>query len=102
MLYFIEIISGEDIKNPVEVIKIGYTSNFKRRLRDFEDICCTFKVIKTLRGRDFNKDHEAILHNYFKSKMFLDREGFFVKDDELISVINGLNTVDDILKLLEK
>ncbi len=99
MLYFIETVSGKDLDHLIRAIKIGYTSNFERTLRIFKRDCCAFKVIKTLKGMKFNSDHEAILHNYFSSKLVLGSEGFFVKDDELINTINSLNTVEDILKL---
>jgi len=99
MLYFIETVSGKDLDHLIRAIKIGYTSNFKRMLRIFRRDCCVFKVIKTLNGMKFNSDHEAILHDYFSSKLVLGSEGFFVKDDELINTINSLNTVEDILKL---
>lgn len=97
MLYFIETISGKDLDHPVQVIRIGYASNFEKELKIYKEDCCVFKVIKTLKGRKFNRDHEAILHDYFSSKLYLDREGFFVKDDELVNIINSLNTVEDIL-----
>lgn len=99
MLYFIETISGKDLDHPVRVIRIGYASNFEKELRVFKRDCGIFKVIKTLKGRKFNRDHETILHDYFSSRLYSDREGFFVKDDDLVNIINSLNTVKDILIL---
>lgn len=49
MLYFIEMISGENIKNPVEVIKIGFSNNFKERIKAYNTTCPAFKVIKNIR-----------------------------------------------------
>lgn len=99
MLYFIEMISGENIKNPVEVIKIGYSNNFKRRIKDYNTTCPVFKVIKTLDGKGFNRRCESILHKHFSSKKYLSTREFFIKDEELMKEINSIHTVDDIIRL---
>ena len=99
MIYFIEMISGKNIKNPVEVIKIGFSNNFKERIKVYNTTCPAFKVIKTLDGEGFNKRCESILHRYFSSKKYPGKREFFIKDEELMRVINNIRTVDDILKL---
>lgn len=98
MLYFIEMISGKNIKNPVEVIKIGFSSNFKERIKAYNTTCPEFKVIKTLDGKGFNKRCESILHRYFSSKKYPGTREFFIKDEELMRDINSIKTVEDILK----
>ena len=55
MIYFLEMISGKDIKNPVELIKIGFSNNFKERIKVYNTTCPAFKVIKTLDGKGFNR-----------------------------------------------
>jgi hypothetical protein len=99
MLYFIEMISGKNIKNPVEVIKIGFSSNFKERIKAYNTTCPEFKVIKTLDGKGFNKRCESILHRHFSSKKYPGTREFFIKDEELMRDINSIKTVEDILKL---
>lgn len=63
MLYFIETLAGKDLDHPIRVIRIGYASNFGKELKVYKEDCGVFRVIKTLKGRKFNKDHEAILHD---------------------------------------
>ena len=99
MIYFLEMISGKDIKNPVELIKIGFSNNFKERIKVYNTTCPAFKVIKTLDGKGFNRRCESILHRYFSSKKYPGTREFFIKDEELMRVINNIQTVDDILKL---
>lgn len=99
MIYFLEMISGKDIKNPVELIKIGFSNNFKERIKVYNTTCPEFKVIKTLDGKGFNRRCESILHRYFSSKKYPGTREFFIKDEELMRVINNIRTVDDIIRL---
>lgn len=99
MIYFIEMISGENIKNPVEVIKIGFSNNFKERIKVYNTTCPSFKVIKTLDSKDFNRRCESILHRHFSDKKYPGTREFFIKDEELMREINNIHSVEDILKL---
>lgn len=103
MIYFIETVSGaascEDLDNLIRVIKIGFSSNFKERIKAYNTTCPEFKVIKTLDGKGFNKRCESILHRHFSSKKYPGTREFFIKDEELMRDINKINTVNDIIRL---
>ena len=103
MLYFIETVSGaascEDLDNLIRIIKIGFSNNFKKRIKAYYTTSNAFKVIKTLDGKDFDQKCETILHRHFSSKRFPGTREFFIKDEELMREINKINTVDDIIRL---
>lgn len=103
MIYFIETVSGaascEDLDNLIRIIKIGFSNNFKKRIKAYNTTSNAFKVIKTLDGKDFDQKCETILHRHFSSKRFPGTREFFIKDEELMREINKINTVDDIIRL---
>lgn len=103
MIYFIETVSGaascEDLDNLIRVIKIGFSNNFKKRIKAYYTTSNAFKVIKTLDGKDFDQKCETILHRHFSSKRFPGTREFFIKDEELMREINKINTVNDIIRL---
>lgn len=103
MIYFIETVSGaascEDLDNLIRIIKIGFSNNFKKRIKSYYTASNAFKVIKTLDGKGFNRRCESILHKYFSSKLYPGKREMFIKDEELMREINNINTVEDILKL---
>lgn len=103
MIYFIETVSGaasrEDLDNLIRIIKIGFSNNFKKRIKAYYTTSNAFKVIKTLDGKDFDQKCETILHRHFSSKRFPGTREFFIKDEELMREINKINTVDDIIRL---
>lgn len=98
MLYFIDMISGKDFDHQVRVIKIGFTKNLKKRLSTYYTHNGLYKVVKVLKGKEFDWECEQILHSYFADKRY-DRREFFVKDEELMKIILGIKTRDDIIKL---
>lgn len=98
MLYFIEMISGKDFDHQVRVIKIGFTKNLKKRLSTYYTHNGLYEVVKVLKGKEFDWECEQILHSYFADKRY-DRREFFVKDEELMKIILGIKTRDDIIKL---
>lgn len=98
MLYFIDMISGKDFDHQVRVIKIGFTKNLKKRLSTYYTHNGLYEVVKVLKGKEFDWECEQILHSYFADKRY-DRREFFVKDEELMKIILGIKTRDDIIKL---
>lgn len=98
MLYFIDMISGKDFDHQVRVIKIGFTKNLKKRLSTYYTHNGLYEVVKVLKGKEFDWECEQILHSYFADKRY-DRREFFVKDEELMKIILGIKTRDDIMKL---
>lgn len=81
MIYFIETVSGaasrEDLDNLVRIIKIGFSNNFKKRIKAYYTTSNAFKVIKTLDGKDFDQKCETILHRHFSSKRFPGTRNFY-------------------------
>lgn len=80
MLYFIEMISGNDSDHQVRVIKIGFTKNLKKRLSTYYTHNGLYEVVKVLKGKEFDWECEQILHSHFANKRY-DRREFFIKDE---------------------
>ena len=63
----------------------------------------SFEVVKTLDGEGFNMGCEAILHGYLRDKMYKKNRGeVFIRDPEVVQLIDSLSTVEDILCLCSK
>ena len=103
MIYFIEMPARERAgAEMVEVVKIGFSDNFKKRLGGYITHNMSFEVVKTLDDSDFNMGCEAILHGYLKDKMYKNRGEVFIRDPEVDRLIKDLSTVEDILRLCSK
>lgn len=105
MIYVIEMIVGDNfdnITNFTRIFKIGYTEDFNRRVRDYH--CCNpfFKVFKVFTGTGFDRECEKRLHHHLADKKFDGRAEMFYKDDEVVSLLNSIQTRDDIMNLYSK
>lgn len=81
-----------------ELLKSGSQKNLKKRLSTYYTHNGLYEVVKVLKGKEFDWECEQILHSYFADKRY-DRREFFVKDEELMKIILGIKTRDDIIKL---
>lgn len=104
MIYFIQMTAREKFGDEIkEVIKIGFSDNFKKRLGGYITHNMSFEIVKTLDGSDFNMGCEAILHGYLKDKMYKkNRREVFIRDPEVVQLIDSLRTVEDILCLCSR
>lgn len=101
MVYFLETLSGDSVHKPVIVVKIGFTDNFERRLKDYNSTNFNFRVMKVLSDKGFDRRCEKTLHYYLYSigKRYKNREELFILDEEVEKLIDSINTREDILKL---
>lgn len=102
MIYIIEMIVGDDFDNITSitrVFKIGYTENFNRRVKDYHICNPFFKVFKVFTGAEFDHACEKRLHYYLADKRFEGRAEIFYKDDEVVNLLNSIQTRDDIMNL---
>lgn len=103
MLYFINMLAREKIGgDSFDVIKIGFSNNFNKRLGGYVTHNTSFEVIKTLGGSDFNMGCESILHSYLRDKRYNGRTEVFIRDESLDKLIDNLSTVGDIICLCSK
>lgn len=102
MIYFIEMLTGDDfdaLTGLRKIIKIGYTKNFNRRLDSYFTHNPFFKVLKVLRGPEFDQCCESRIHKHLINKRYNGRSEMFIKDDYVMSLIDKINTKDDIINL---
>lgn len=101
MLYIIEMMASDSFDNPTvfkNVIKIGYTRNFDKRIKGYYTHNPFYRVIKVLNGDEFDQTCEKIIHRRLANKRFNGRTEMFLKDEELMKFIDSLQTREDILK----
>lgn len=102
MIYFIEMLTGDDfdaLTGLRKIIKIGYTKNFNRRLDSYFTHNPFFKVLKVLKGPEFDQRCESRIHQHLINKRYDGRSEMFIKDDYVMSLIDKINTKDDIINL---
>lgn len=102
MIYFIEMLTGDDfdaLTGLRKIIKIGYTKNFNRRLDSYFTHNPFFKVLKVLKGPEFDQRCESRIHQHLINKRYNGRSEMFIKDDYIMSLIDKINTKDDIINL---
>lgn len=103
MLYFINMLAREKIGgDSFDVIKIGFSNNFNKRLCAYISHNTSFEVIKKLDGDKFNTGCESIIHSYLRDKRHNRRTEVFVRDLEIDQLIDNLNSVGDITCLCSK
>lgn len=104
MIYFIQMTAREKFGAEIkEVIKIGFSDNFNKRLGGYITHNMSFEVVKTLDGDGFNMGCEAILHGYLKDKRYKKNRGeVFIRDPEVVQLIDSLSTVENILCLCSR
>lgn len=103
MLYFINMLAREKIGgDSFDVIKIGFSNNFNKRLCAYISHNTSFEVIKKLDGDKFNTGCESIIHSYLRDKRYNRRTEVFVRDLEIDQLIDNLNSVGDIICLCSK
>ena len=101
MLYVLEMLASDSFDNPTvfkNIIKIGYTRNYNKRIKGYSTHNPFFRVIKLFEGNEFDQTCEKIIHHRLANKRFEGRTEMFLKDDELMEFIGSLQTRDDILK----
>lgn len=101
MLYVIEMMASDSFDNPTvfkNIIKIGYTRNYDKRIKGYYTHNPFFRVIKEFKGDEFDQTCEKIIHHRLANKRFEGRTEMFLKDDELMEFIGSLQTREDILK----
>lgn len=101
MIYFIESVGGDSVREPVVVVKIGFTENLTKRMETYNTHNFNFRLMKVLSDKGFDKKCEKILHYYLYSigKRYKDRTELFILDDEVERFIESINTREDIIKL---
>ena len=102
MIYFIEMLTGDDfdaLTGLRKIIKIGYTKNFNRRLDSYITHNPFFKVLKVLKGPEFDQCCESRIHQHLINKRYNGRSEMFIKDDYIMSLIDKINTKEDIKNL---
>lgn len=103
MIYFIQMTAREKIGAEIrEVIKIGFSDNFNKRLEGYSTHNTSFEVIKKLDGDKFNMACETIIHSYLRDKKYNGRTEVFTLDDELNRFIENTNSIGDIISLCSK
>lgn len=103
MIYFIQMTAREKFGAEIkEVIKIGFSDNFNKRLEAYSTHNTSFEVIKRLDGKIFSKGCENILHSYLRDKRYNGRTEVFTLDDELTRLIENTNSIGDIISLCSK
>ena len=101
MLYIIEMMASDSFDNPTvfkNIIKIGYTRNYNKRIKGYYTHNPFFRIIKEFKGDEFDQTCEKIIHRRLANKRFEGRTEMFLKDDELMEFIDSLHTREDILK----
>lgn len=101
MLYIIEMMASDSFDNPTvfkNIIKIGYTRNFDKRIKGYYTHNSFFRVIKLFEGDEFDQTCEKIIHRRLANKRYDGRTEMFLKDEELMKFIDSLQTKEDILK----
>lgn len=101
MLYIIEMMASDSFDNPTvfkNIIKIGYTRNFDKRIKGYYTHNSFFRVIKLFEGDEFDQTCEKIIHRRLANKRYDGRTEMFLKDEELMKFIDSLQTREDILK----
>lgn len=101
MLYVIEMMASDSFDNPTvfkNIIKIGYTRNYNKRIKGYSTHNPFFRVIKLFEGDEFDQTCEKIIHHRLANKKYEGRAEMFLKDDELMEFIDSLHTREDILK----
>lgn len=101
MIYFIESVGGDSVREPVVVVKIGFTENLTKRMETYNTHNFNFRLMKVLSDKSFDRKCEKILHYYLYSigKRYKDRTELFILDNEVERFIDSINTREDILKL---
>ena len=103
MIYFIQMTAREKFGAEIkEVIKIGFSDNFNKRLEAYSTHNTSFEVIKRLDGKIFSKGCENIIHSYLRDKRYNGRTEVFTLDDELTRFIENTNSIGDIISLCSK
>lgn len=103
MIYFIQMTAREKFGAEIkEVIKIGFSDNFNKRLEAYCTHNTSFEVVKRLDGKIFSKGCENILHSYLRDKRYNGRTEVFTLDDELTRLIENTNSIGDIISLCSK
>lgn len=101
MLYVLEMLASDSFDNPTvfkNIIKIGYTRNYNKRIKGYSTHNPFFRVIKLFEGDEFDQTCEKIIHHRLANKKYEGRAEMFLKDDELMEFIDSLHTREDILK----
>lgn len=99
MIYIIEMLATKDLNDPIRIFKIGYTCDFDRRMYEYMTCNASFIVYKKLEGDEFDMTCEKMIHRHLKNKKYDSRSEMFIKDDELVELIDSINTKEDILNL---
>lgn len=99
MIYIIEMLATRDLNDPIRIFKIGYTCDFDRRMSEYMTCNASFVVYKKLEGDEFDMTCEKMIHRHLKNKKYDSRSEMFIKDDELVELIDRINTREDILSL---
>ena len=99
MIYIIEMLATRDLNDPIRIFKIGYTCDFDRRMSEYMTCNASFIVYKKLEGDEFDMTCEKMIHRRIKDKKYDGRPEMFIKDDELVELIDSINTKGDILSL---
>ena len=103
MIYFIQMTAREKFGAEIkEVIKIGFSDNFNKRLEAYCTHNTSFEVVKRLDGKIFSKGCENIIHSYLRDKRYNGRTEVFTLDDELTRFIENTNSIGDIISLCSK
>lgn len=92
-------LATRDLNDPIRIFKIGYTCDFDRRMSEYMTCNASFIVYKKLEGDEFDMTCEKMIHRYIKDKKYDGRPEMFIKDDELVELIDRINTREDILSL---
>lgn len=96
MIYIIEMLATKDLNDPIRIFN---TCDFDRRMYEYMTCNASFIVYKKLEGDEFDMTCEKMIHRHLKNKKYDSRSEMFIKDDELVELIDSINTRDDILSL---
>ncbi len=100
MIYVLKSSGYDENENLVNLIKIGYTDNWERRLSQYKLHNPTIKVLYKI--EDGNEDDEKFLHSYFSEYRY---KGYgnewFYYNDSIISFFDN-KTIEDMRKLFIK
>lgn len=101
MVYFLETVGGDSVREPVIVVKIGFTENITKRMEVYNTNNFNFRLMKVLSDKSFDRKCEKILHYYLYSmgKRYKNRTELFILDDEVEKLIESINTREDIIEL---
>lgn len=104
MVYFLETLAGDSVHEPIIVVKVGFSEDFKKRLKDYKSTNYIFRVMKVLSDKSFDRKCEKILHYYLDSigKRYKNQVEVFILDEEVEKLIESINTREDILNLQGK